>query len=248
MMQNMENLQHLFISYERQDGKPLRIDNLRNLQTLSGIWFSDWQQNDTSKLPNLHKLKINVGFDLEVSQFSNSIAKHVNLRSLYLNQYERDDRDISDLLDPFPQLETSSYTFSLYHSLSSHYSFLDSDPRSIPSFVMNSWLHLSKLHMKGNIKQLPRAHEFSPNLTQLTLDRIILDYDPMAILEKLPKLLILRLRMISKLRQGVLQVSANGFPQLKILQLASLDQMKMKMWISIMNHTQRGVNRCCKTI
>ncbi|CBI37933.3 unnamed protein product, partial [Vitis vinifera] len=191
-LRNMENLQHLFISYERQDGKPLRIDNLRNLQTLSGIWFSDWQQNDTSKLPNLHKLKINVGFDLEVSQFSNSIAKHVNLRSF-------------------------------------HYSFLDSDPRSIPSFVMNSWLHLSKLHMKGNIKQLPRAHEFSPNLTQLTLDRIILDYDPMAILEKLPKLLILRLRMISKLRQGVLQVSANGFPQLKILQLAKLKVFGEKM-------------------
>ncbi|KAL6332558.1 hypothetical protein AAG906_008978 [Vitis piasezkii] len=176
-MQNMENLRHLFISYERQDGKPLRIDTLRNLQTLSGIWFSDLQQNDTSKLPNLHKLKIKVGFDLEVSQFSNSIAKLENLRSF------------------------------------------------IPSFVMNSW-HLSKLHLKGNIKQLPRAHEFSPNLTQLTLERIMLDSDPMAILEKLPKLLILRLRMYSKIRQGVLQVSANGFPQLKILQLASLHQMK----------------------
>ena len=209
-MQNMENLRHLFISYERQDGKPLRIDTLRNLQTLSGIWFSDLQQNDTSKLPNLHKLKIKVGFDLEVSQFSNSIAKLENLRSLYLETPDQIER---------------AYPFSLDHSLSP-YSFVNSDPPSIPSFVMNSWLHLSKLHMKGNINQLPRAHEFSPNLTQLTLEGIMLDSDPMAILEKLPKLLILRLRMYSKLRQGVLQVSANGFPQLKILLLASLHQMK----------------------
>lgn len=57
---------------------------LSNLQTLSSIWFSDWHQNDTSKLTSLQKLKLQGEFAFEVPEFSNSIAKLENLRSLYL--------------------------------------------------------------------------------------------------------------------------------------------------------------------
>ncbi|RVW93370.1 putative disease resistance protein [Vitis vinifera] len=114
-----------------------------------------------------------------VVEFSNSIAKLENLRSLYLK--------------------------------ASHFS-------GVPSFDMSSLLHLSKLHMERSIGQL---HEFPPNLTQLTLEDTELDYDPMVILEKLPKLLTLRLRMWSY-RGWEMQVSADGFPQLKILQLSDL--------------------------
>ena len=178
MIEKMKNLRHLFLSYDREDDKPLRIDNLRNLQTLSGIWFSDWQQNDTSDLTSLRKLKIKMD-DAIVVEFSNSIAKLENLRSLYLK--------------------------------ASHFS-------GVPSFDMSSLLHLSKLHMERSIGQL---HEFPPNLTQLTLEDTELDYDPMVILEKLPKLLTLRLRMWSY-RGWEMQVSADGFPQLKILQLSDL--------------------------
>nr|QPI70508.1 disease resistance protein RPP13-La [Vitis vinifera] len=178
MIEKMKNLRHLFLSYDREDDKPLRIDNLRNLQTLSGIWFSDWQQNDTSDLTSLRKLRIKMD-DAIVVEFSNSIAKLENLRSLYLK--------------------------------ASHFS-------GVPSFDMSSLLHLSKLHMERSIGQL---HEFPPNLTQLTLEDTELDYDPMVILEKLPKLLTLRLRMWSY-RGWEMQVSADGFPQLKILQLSDL--------------------------
>ncbi|KAL6346512.1 hypothetical protein AAG906_000130 [Vitis piasezkii] len=84
---------------------------------------------------------------------------------------------------------------------------------------MNSWLHLSKLQMNAYIPMLPKAHEFPPSLTQLTLERAELGHDHMMILEKLPKLLIFRLRSNSRYIRTKMQVSANGFPQLKILQL-----------------------------
>ncbi|KAL6332537.1 hypothetical protein AAG906_008957 [Vitis piasezkii] len=179
----MENLRHLSLYYYTNDDKPLRIDTLRNLQTLSGIYFSDWQQSDTSDFTSLRKLKIKVD-DATVAEFSNSIAKLSNLRSLYLEAVGLD--------------------------------FI------IPCFVMNSWLHLSKLLMTGYIPMLPEAHEFPPSLTQLTLERAKLGHDHMKILEKLPKLLIFRLRSGAKYFEEEMKVSADGFPQLKILQLFGL--------------------------
>ncbi|KAJ9704348.1 hypothetical protein PVL29_002758 [Vitis rotundifolia] len=184
LIQKMENLQHLsLLSYKTDSKSLLRIETLRNLQTLSGIYFSDWQQNDTSDFTSLRKLKIKVD-DATVAEFSNSIAKLANLRSLYLEAVGLD--------------------------------FI------IPCFVMNSWLHLSKLQMKGYIPMLPKAHEFPPSLTQLTLERAKLGHDHMEILEKLPKLLIFRLRCEAKYLEEEMQVSADGFPQLKILQLSGL--------------------------
>ena len=182
LIQKMENLRYLFLSYYKKVGKPLQIDTLRNLQTLSGIYFSDWQQNDTSEFTSLRKLKIEVD-DVTVAEFSNSIAKLANLRSLYLEAVS---------------------------------------PNFIPCFVMNSWLHLSKLLLKGSIPMLPKADEFPPSLTQLTLENIRLGHGHMMILEKLPKLLIFRLRRMSKYLEEEMQVSADGFPQLKILQLSGL--------------------------
>ncbi|KAJ9704352.1 hypothetical protein PVL29_002762 [Vitis rotundifolia] len=184
LIQKMENLRHLSLFYYTTDSKPLlQIDTLRNLQTLSGIYFSDWQQNDTSDFTSLRKLKINVD-DATGAEFSNSIATLANLRSLYLEAVGPD--------------------------------FI------IPCFVMNSWLHLSKLQMKGFIPMLPKAHEFPPSLTQLTLEHAELGHDHMEILEKLPKLLIFRLRNGAKYLEKEMQVSADGFPQLKILQLSGL--------------------------
>ncbi|RVW93357.1 putative disease resistance RPP13-like protein 3 [Vitis vinifera] len=69
----------------------------------------------------------------------------------------------------------------------------------------------------GRIPQLPHARQFPPSLTQLTLEETELDYDPMAILEKLQKLLTLRLRKDSYLGEEM-QVSAHGFPRLKVFE------------------------------
>ena len=71
------------------------------------------------------------------------------------------------------------------------------------------------------MQKLLETVEFSPNLTQLTLEASRLGCDPMSVLEKQPKLLILRLRANAYLGMKM-QVSANGFPQLKVLQLSEL--------------------------
>ncbi|CBI37926.3 unnamed protein product, partial [Vitis vinifera] len=96
-----------------------------------------------------------------------------------------------------------------------------SDELSIPPLAINSCLHLSKLDIKGHMQKLLETVEFSPNLTQLTLEASRLGCDPMPVLEKQPKLLILRLRANAHLGMKM-QVSANGFPQLKVLQLSEL--------------------------
>ena len=68
---------------------------------------------------------------------------------------------------------------------------------------------------------MPETIEFSPNLTQLTLEASRLGCDHMVVLEKLPKLLTLILR--ANAYHGIkMQVFANGFPQLKVLQLSEL--------------------------
>ena len=97
-----------------------------------------------------------------------------------------------------------------------------SDESSIPSLAMNSCLQLSTLDIKGRMQKLSRIVEFSPNLTQLTLEASRLDRDPMFVLEKQPNLLILRLRTNSYLGKKM-QVSTNGFPRLKVLQLSKLE-------------------------
>ena len=74
------------------------------------------------------------------------------------------------------------------------------------------------------MQKFPEIHEFSQSLTQLTLEASRLDCDHMVFLEKLPKLLTLRLRAKSYLGKEM-HVFANGFPQLKVLQLFELREL-----------------------
>ncbi|XP_034681422.1 disease resistance protein RPP13-like isoform X1 [Vitis riparia] len=180
----IKNMRYLYM--EGQEGDvPLQIDTLQNLQILSGITFNQWIKNDSSNLTCLEKLKLEGRCEVEGHVFSNSIAKLLSLKSLYLKA---------------------------------------SDESNIPSLAMNSCLHLSKLDIKGCMQKLPEIVEFSPNLTQLTLEASRLDRDAMLVLEKLPKLLTLRLRAKSYLGKEM-HVSANGFPQLKVLQLFKLREL-----------------------
>ena len=169
----------------QEEGVPLQIDTLQNLEILSCITFNQWIKNDSSNLTCLEKLKLEGRCEVEGVVFSNSIAKLPSLKSLYLKA---------------------------------------SDESNIPPLAINSCLHLSKLDIKGHMQKLPETVEFSPNLTQLTMEASRLGCDPMPILEKQPKLLILRLRANTYLGKKM-QVSANGFPQLKILQLSELKEL-----------------------
>ena len=180
----MKYMRYLYIEGKEED-VPLQIDTLQNLQILSGITFNQWIKNNSGNLTCLGKLKLEGRCEVEGVEFSNSIAKLLSLKSLYLTT---------------------------------------SGESSIPPLAINSCLHLSKLDIKGYMQKFPKIHEFSQSLTQLTLEASRLDRDPMVVLEKLPKLLTLRLRAKSYLGKEM-HVFANGFPQLKVLQLFELREL-----------------------
>jgi hypothetical protein len=88
--------------------------------------------------------------------------------------------------------------------------------------ILSSCLHIYKLRLVGNdIKKLPEVHQFSSNLAKLTLRFTWLEEDPMATLEKLPNLKILRLLGLGLLGKNMV-CSERGFPQLQSLVLSYL--------------------------
>ncbi|KAL6346481.1 hypothetical protein AAG906_000099 [Vitis piasezkii] len=170
----IKNMRYLYMEGQEED-VPLQIDTFQNLQILFSITFYQWIHNTSSNFTCLEKLKLEGRCEVEGVQFSNSIAKQLSLKSLYLKA---------------------------------------SNDSSIPPLAINSCLNLSKLDRKGCIQKIPEIHEFSQSLTQLTMEASKLDHDPMVVLEKLPKLLTLRLKVESYLGKEM-HVFANGFPQLK---------------------------------
>ncbi|XP_058114506.1 putative disease resistance protein At1g50180 [Magnolia sinica] len=91
---------------------------------------------------------------------------------------------------------------------------------SLPN--LSHLLKLSKLHLGGKLETLP---EFPTNLTKLTLEESWLVEDPMATLEKLKNLRILRLSSDSYIRKEM-TCSAQGFPRLESLYLYKLDELE----------------------
>ncbi|XP_058114689.1 probable disease resistance RPP8-like protein 2 [Magnolia sinica] len=93
---------------------------------------------------------------------------------------------------------------------------------SLPSLHQ---LHLYKLHLNGSLKKLPKSHEFSPNLTKLTLEKTRLQQDPMSTLEKLTSLRILRL-LANSYEGKEMVCSAQGFPRLEHLNVDCLRDLE----------------------
>lgn len=80
-----------------------------------------------------------------------------------------------------------------------------------------------KLHNFRNMKRLP--DRFPPNLCYLTLSLLWLTGDPMPVLERLPKLLYLKLDQAYSGEEMV--VSRRGFANLKILHLRSMNMVRI---------------------
>ncbi|KAK9040136.1 hypothetical protein V6N11_015313 [Hibiscus sabdariffa] len=105
--------------------------------------------------------------------------------------------------------------------------YLRTEDADFPSLAQLSGLQkLIKLRLEGRVSQLPRSHEFPPNLTQLTLENTHLKQDSVKILENLPRLLILRLKARSYDGKEM-TISVNGFPQLEFLEFHSLESLEM---------------------
>ncbi|KAK9934492.1 hypothetical protein M0R45_021633 [Rubus argutus] len=90
---------------------------------------------------------------------------------------------------------------------------------------LSGCVNLQKLHLDGRIEKLPGVQEFPPNLVKLVLTRSNLQQDSIATLEKLPKLKMLALNFGSYW-SSELVFSSEGFPQLEVLHLKSLWDLK----------------------
>ncbi|XP_058115141.1 probable disease resistance RPP8-like protein 4 [Magnolia sinica] len=87
---------------------------------------------------------------------------------------------------------------------------------------------LCKLRLEGKVEKLPESTELPTNLTKLTLKYSFLLHDPLAMLEKLKNIRVLRLLDYSY--EGVeMACSAQGFPRLESLHLQGLP--RLKEWI-----------------
>ncbi|XP_058068504.1 putative disease resistance protein At1g50180 [Magnolia sinica] len=96
---------------------------------------------------------------------------------------------------------------------------------TIPVFMpFSHHLHLKKMRLRGKLEKLPEWYEFSPNLTKLTLKLSKLMEDPMATLEKLPNLRILRL-LLDSYKGKEMVCSAQGFPRLESLHVVRLPEL-----------------------
>eukprot|EP00268_Persea_americana_P061886 TRINITY_DN7879_c0_g1_i2.p1 TRINITY_DN7879_c0_g1~~TRINITY_DN7879_c0_g1_i2.p1 ORF type:complete len:316 (-),score=41.58 TRINITY_DN7879_c0_g1_i2:351-1298(-) len=96
----------------------------------------------------------------------------------------------------------------------------------IPTQITSSrLLHLEKLHLSGGLKKVPTLQNVAPNLTKLVLICSLLNDDPMAILEKLPKLKVLKLGARSY-KGEKMYCSANGFPALVVLRINGLEYLE----------------------
>ncbi|XP_058114364.1 probable disease resistance protein At1g58602 [Magnolia sinica] len=85
-------------------------------------------------------------------------------------------------------------------------------------------LRLSKLRLQVKLEKLPESTEFPTNLSKLILSDSCLEQDPLATLEKLKNLRILRL--YGSFEGVEMACSAQGFPRLESLHLQFLPQLE----------------------
>lgn len=150
--------------------------------------------------------------EIDVSRWKqNNTADLVSLRKLGIRG-----NLCSDTIKIFDSISALLQLRSLY---------LRAEGAEFPSLVqLGSLRSLIKLHLRGGISQLPSQQDFPPNLSQLTLEHTQLAQESIEILEKLPKLSILRFKAESYSKEK-LTISADGFPQLEFLEFNSLESL-----------------------
>ncbi|XP_027169325.1 disease susceptibility protein LOV1-like [Coffea eugenioides] len=173
----LESLRHLYARYMECD-VPLKIEGLRNLQTLSRIRFDDIMHNDMITLTSLQKLGIWVDDRSDIDKLCLHLSEVGSLKTLRLCRYS-------------------------------------GNPGSQGGF--SKLRHVTELKL-SNWTMLPP--DFPPNLSRLSLKYVILDDDPMPVLEKLGQLSFLKMKFqfggpISR----HMVISRHGFHQLKFLVL-----------------------------
>ncbi|XP_039130847.1 putative disease resistance RPP13-like protein 3 [Dioscorea cayenensis subsp. rotundata] len=101
---------------------------------------------------------------------------------------------------------------------------------TIPSSIFSAGQHnnnLQVIYLRGPLEGLPNDNCMPTNLTKLTLESTRLQEDPLLMLGKLGNLQVLRLRYDAFVGREMV-CSEKGFPQLKVLELNSL--LELKLW------------------
>ncbi|XVF83771.1 hypothetical protein PTKIN_Ptkin16aG0519400 [Pterospermum kingtungense] len=193
-----------------------KLEHLRHVILLDSKIYpggADMCLSDTNILKNIETLKY-----VRIERCSVVLSLY-RIRSFGVI-FER-----SEDVEPILKAVVQSNHFQSLHMrlLSSAYSDLE---------PLSQCHHLSKLFLKGKMKEDPRHHHHNalkfvpPNIVKLTLDGSEVKlHDPMAVLEKLPHLRILRLWNSSYIGSK-LKCSANGFPQLHSFEMILLKKLE----------------------
>ncbi|KAF8410445.1 hypothetical protein HHK36_002974 [Tetracentron sinense] len=203
---NLRNLQTLYVTGEYCT-VPNEIRKMKELRHLLG-WFNEPLRVDT--LTNLQTLETICANDW----MKNGSGNLINLRELRINRISGSyGKKFWEKITKLGRIRSLSLNAN------------DGFPTLIP---LSCCRHLIQLSLNGRMEKLPEhLHEFPANLTQLFLRNSQLEQDPMPILEKLPNLTVLRLEgsLTSQPCKEII-CSPKGFPQLEVLELQRLEELK----------------------
>ncbi|XP_074359562.1 putative disease resistance protein At1g50180 [Apium graveolens] len=224
ILAKLKRLQHLYLPWAFYAGLPrekLRFEGLSKLETLEGFNTSWCEVKDLIKLTNLRKLTVHVRDSHE---------------------------DVQEILTYLKAIATNSSSTSGSTTSCPPYVSLHIDKcrlqwqsgRDILRQLLRNQLNLCALSINGAIPELLSLFEQKPQqqdlhdhidclssslISTMTLSRSRLNHDPMPVLEKLPMLRILKLKIASFVGKKM-KCSATGFPQLTHLELCQLDELE----------------------
>lgn len=218
---NLEYLETLDLRGSEIDRIP---DVLCKMGNLRYLYLPFQTSNDTSsprlRLDGLKKLEILESFDNEIWD-PKGLSNLENLRVFEARVY-REVGDLEQIINNLTKLNNLCVA-----SLSIIDVEFSENPLVLEQMLFCRNLHVLKIYGLS-CKQLPADHGqppyFSPGLCELWLDSCYIEEDPMATLEKLPNLRILNI--LDSFEGKEMICHAMGFPQLKVLTLSCLPNLK----------------------
>ncbi|KAK0578960.1 hypothetical protein LWI29_019053 [Acer saccharum] len=209
LIYNLQRLQTLVIYENIGEGKiPTEISRLQELRHLIGGFNGDWRLwiDNLTKLQTLRQVSLCIWAQIKTE-------KLVNLRELWL---------VGTLFDKAVFCFDSIANLKSLRILSVDQKLDEIYFSSLQS--LRDCPHLMDLRLNGKLEKLPEdIHQLLPNLECLSLERSNLEDDPMPLLEKLPKLTVLKLGG-GFYKGKKMMSSANGFMWLEILLLVVAEE------------------------
>ncbi|XP_042519607.1 putative disease resistance protein At1g50180 [Macadamia integrifolia] len=227
-MGNLCNLQTLVLSNTKLTHIPREIWRMKKLRHLScfdiesppvkcvdevvnKILQSCFRPPRVDKLKDLQTLSLNAG-----SWIEGGLEKLTNLRELGIRgDLTMHTKTLTDSIDKLKKLRM----LELWERRE--------NAAPLPLVSFSKYVHLYKMILYGPLERIPALKDFPPHLTELRLigSHLKQEDQPMATLEKLPKLKILLLGFKSFEGEEMI-CSAQGFAKLENLALVGLDKLK----------------------